>query len=161
MRADVDVSTEGERAGPESSAVGRQGWFLVRSLARLRGVVVADLDRRSESRSVVGLTAGFFAGEQILADDYSEATILFADIVGFTELASRLTPIELVTTLNRIFSTFDQLAERHGLEKIKTIGDAYMVVAGLPVPSTVHAMAMAEMALGMREAIHELRRPFR
>lgn len=97
------------------------------------------------------------AGEQILADDYSETTILFADIVGFTELASRVTPIELVTTLNRIFSTFDQLAERHGLEKVKTIGDAYMVVAGLPVPSTVHAMAMAEMALGMREAMHELR----
>ena len=65
--------------------------------------------------------------------------ILFADIVGFTEMASRVTPIELIETLNKIFSTFDQLTEHFGLEKVKTVGDAYMVVAGLPVAPVIRA----------------------
>ncbi|HEY9711419.1 MAG TPA: PAS domain-containing protein, partial [Oculatellaceae cyanobacterium] len=66
-------------------------------------------------------------GEALIAEQFNEATILFADIVSFTSLASRMSPKELVNMLNQIFSTFDQLAEQHGLEKIKTIGDAYMV----------------------------------
>lgn len=81
---------------------------------------------------------------------FDEVTILFADIVGFTPLSKRLSPIELVDLLNRIFSAFDALAERLGLEKIKTIGDAYMVAAGLPRPRPDHAEAIAEMALAMQ-----------
>ncbi len=89
------------------------------------------------------------AGEAVIADEYSEVTILFADIVGFTKLAARTKPQELVDLLNKLFSAFDRLTRRHGLEKIKTIGDAYMVVGGLPVPQTDHATAIAELALEM------------
>jgi guanylate cyclase len=89
------------------------------------------------------------AGEAVIADEYSEVTVLFADIVGFTELAARTKPQELVNLLNKLFSAFDRLTRRHGLEKIKTIGDAYMVVGGLPVSKTDHATAIAEIALEM------------
>jgi len=88
-----------------------------------------------------------------IADSFAEVTVLFADIVGFTKLSTRVSPIELVELLNQIFSTFDRLAEKHGLEKIKTIGDAYMVVGGLPTPRADHAEAIAEMALDMQYAI--------
>jgi adenylate cyclase len=88
-----------------------------------------------------------------IASAIDEVTILFADIVGFTPLASHLSPIELVNLLNEIFSQFDALAEKHGLEKIKTIGDAYMVVGGLPIPRPDHAEAIALMALDMQTTI--------
>ncbi|HZG39504.1 MAG TPA: adenylate/guanylate cyclase domain-containing protein, partial [Nodosilinea sp.] len=84
---------------------------------------------------------------------FDEVTILFADIVGFTSLSKRLSPIRLVDLLNQIFSAFDSLAEQLGLEKIKTIGDAYMVAAGLPSPRDDHAEAIAEMALAMQQVI--------
>lgn len=92
-----------------------------------------------------------------IAEFFEDVTILFADIVGFTPLASRLKPLELVSLLNQIFSTFDRLAEKHGVEKIKTIGDAYMVAGGLPVPCENHAEAIAAMALEMQAAIAEFR----
>jgi class 3 adenylate cyclase len=88
-----------------------------------------------------------------IAEQFDEVTILFADIVGFTPLSTRIKPAELVSLLNEIFSTFDELTEKHGLEKIKTIGDAYMVVGGLPIPKPDHAEAVAQMALDMQKAI--------
>ncbi|MEH2423665.1 MAG: adenylate/guanylate cyclase domain-containing protein [Nostoc sp.] len=88
-----------------------------------------------------------------IADSFLEVTVLFADIVGFTELSTRTSPAKLVELLNTIFCLFDQLAERHGVEKIKTIGDAYMAVAGLPNQSNNHAPAIANMALDMQNAI--------
>ncbi len=88
-----------------------------------------------------------------IADTFADVTVLFADIVGFTQLSSRISPSDLVSLLNEIFSAFDQLAEKHGLEKIKTIGDAYMVVGGLPTPRPDHAEAIVEMALDMQETI--------
>lgn len=91
-------------------------------------------------------------GETVIADSFSEVTVLFADLVEFTELSGRIAPAELVQRLNEIFSTFDELAERYGLEKIKTIGDAYMVVGGVPTPRAEHAEAIAEMALDMMQA---------
>ncbi|NET57810.1 MAG: PAS domain S-box protein [Symploca sp. SIO2E6] len=91
-----------------------------------------------------------------IADDFAEVTVLFADIVGFTQLSARISPPELVELLNVIFSKFDQLAEQHGLEKIKTIGDAYMVVGGLPRVIPNHAEAIAEMAIDMQAAVAEL-----
>lgn len=92
---------------------------------------------------------------QTIAEDYAHATVLFADIVGFTQLASSLSPIELVELLNQIFSSFDLLTEKYGLEKIKTIGDAYMVVGGLPIPRIDHAEAIARMALDMLTALKQ------
>jgi len=93
--------------------------------------------------------------QSAIAEHFDEVTILFADIVGFTPLSARLKPIELVNFLNQIFSTFDRLAEQYQLEKIKTIGDAYMVAAGLPLPRADHASAIAEMALAMQAAIEQ------
>jgi class 3 adenylate cyclase len=88
-----------------------------------------------------------------IAENFAEVTILFADIVGFTEMSSHISPIALVELLNQIFSDFDRLASHHGLEKIKTIGDAYMVVGGLPTPREDHADAIDNMALDMQIAI--------
>lgn len=93
-----------------------------------------------------------------IAEQFNSVTILFADIVGFTPLASGMSPTNVVNLLNEIFSTFDQLADRHGLEKIKTIGDAYMVAGGLPVLKLDHAEAVAEMALDMQREIGRFQR---
>ncbi len=90
-----------------------------------------------------------------IAEYFNEATILFADIVGFTPLSARMSPIELVNLLNEMFSKFDQLTENYGLEKIKTIGDAYMVAGGLPVHKPDHAASVALMALEMQQAIQQ------
>lgn len=94
-------------------------------------------------------------GENLIVDRFDAVSVLFADIVGFTTVASRTSPEALVTMLNELFSSFDKLAEQHGLEKIKTIGDAYMVVAGIPQPIADHAVAIAHMALDMLAAIHD------
>ncbi len=91
--------------------------------------------------------------QSAIANRFDEVTILFADIVNFTELAAQISPIELVNSLNQIFSCFDRLAQTYGLEKIKTIGDAYMVVGGLPNPHPDHAVAVAKMALDMQQEI--------
>ncbi|WP_448572109.1 adenylate/guanylate cyclase domain-containing protein [Trichothermofontia sp.] len=96
--------------------------------------------------------------QHTIAQRFDEATILFADLVDFSGLASQITPTELVNLLNQIFSTFDQLAEKHGLEKIKTIGDAYMAVGGLPLPQANHTEAVANMALEMQQAIGQFQR---
>lgn len=91
--------------------------------------------------------------QQAIADGFAEVSVLFADIVGFTQLSITMPPQQLVNLLNQIFSSFDELAERHGLEKIKTIGDAYMVVGGLPTPRVDHAEAIVAMAMDMQRAI--------
>ena len=91
-----------------------------------------------------------------IAEYFEEVTVLFADIVGFTKLSEEKSASELVSLLNLIFSKFDQLTEDYRLEKIKTIGDAYMVVGGLPTPRHDHAEAIAKMALKMQEAMTEL-----
>jgi class 3 adenylate cyclase len=88
-----------------------------------------------------------------IADNFLEVTVLFADIVGFTELSSHTPPSQLVELLNEIFCLFDELAELHQVEKIKTIGDAYMAVAGLPSHRSDHAIGIANMALDMQEAL--------
>ncbi|WP_353807061.1 adenylate/guanylate cyclase domain-containing protein [Mesorhizobium sp.] len=98
--------------------------------------------------------------EMVIADKYDEVSILFVDIADFTAGASQTTPEELVLFLNRVFTDFDRLVERHGLEKIKTTGDAYMVVSGVPTPRSDHAEALAQLALDMRDAAKDLRDPF-
>jgi class 3 adenylate cyclase/uncharacterized protein HemY len=94
-------------------------------------------------------------GDQKIVDSYDSVSVLFADIVGFTKLSQRVSPEELVAGLDGIFNTFDRLADRHGCEKIKTIGDCYMVVAGLPERCDNHAERLALMALDMLKAIQE------
>jgi len=90
-------------------------------------------------------------GPGVIAEHFAEVTVLFADLVGFTPLSARMDPEKLVELLNEVFSLFDELAEEHGLEKIKTIGDSYMAVGGLPVPRVDHAEAVAEMALDIQQ----------
>jgi len=89
----------------------------------------------------------------VIADRFPSVSIMFADIVGFTGLSQRMDPHDLVHILNRVFSKLDELADLHGLEKIKTIGDAYMVAGGIPSPRADHAHAVAEMALAVREVM--------
>ena len=96
--------------------------------------------------------------ENTIAENFSNVTVMFADLVGFTEFSTKVSPTELVEILNVIFSEFDHLAEQHGLEKIKTIGDAYMVVGGIPRPLGNHASATAQMALDMQTAIAQFSR---
>jgi guanylate cyclase len=107
------------------------------------------------------------AGESPIADAYDAATIIFADIVGFTPLTRELEPKEMVRLLNEIFTDFDRAAQRHGVEKIRTVGDNWMGVAGVPKPEPAHAVAIARMALDMcaaldrRRALGERRIDFR
>ncbi|GAB2499742.1 adenylate/guanylate cyclase domain-containing protein [Arenimonas alkanexedens] len=97
------------------------------------------------------------APEQAIAERHSDVSVLFCDIVGFTQLAERLDPEQLVALLNQVFTAFDDLADAHGVEKIKTIGDAYMVAAGLPTARADHAHVLAALALGMVDAVRTLR----
>lgn len=95
-------------------------------------------------------------GETNIADLHPEATVLVADLVGFTTLSAHIDPEQIVQLLNEIFSAFDLLAEKHGLEKIKTIGDAYMVAGGITFPLPNHAEASAALALDLLEEILRL-----
>ena len=88
-----------------------------------------------------------------IADHYNEASVLFADMVGFTPLSAQLPPVEMVELLNEVFSFFDSLLDKYGVEKIRTIGDSYMVASGLPRGRPDHAQALAHMALEMRDYI--------
>lgn len=90
---------------------------------------------------------------EVIAESYDDATVLFADVVNFTPFAAGLAPASVVGFLNGLFSHFDELVEKHGLEKIKTVGDAYMVAGGLPTPKPDHLEAMALLALEMQEAM--------
>ncbi len=91
--------------------------------------------------------------KQVIADEYDDVTVLFADIVDFTTMSSGVAPAEVVGKLNEVFSEFDRLVLQHGLEKIKTIGDAYMVTGGLPEPREDHCQAVAAFAIDMLETI--------
>ncbi len=88
--------------------------------------------------------------QHIIADQFSMASILFADVVNFTPMSAQMTAAELVELLNEVFSYFDTLVEKYGLEKIKTIGDCYMVAAGVPKPRSDHAKVLADVALDIR-----------
>ena len=89
-----------------------------------------------------------------IADEYESSSIPFADVAGFTPMSAEMTPTELVSLLDEVFSEFDALVEVRGLEKIKTIGDAYMVASGVPTPRDDHAHALCDLALEMRDHVH-------
>ncbi len=127
----------------------RQVFLYGRSLAAER----ARSDALLANLLPAAIAARLRVRPETIAESFDDVTVLFADLVGFTPLAARLPPAQLVSTLDAIFTEFDVLADRHGLEKIKTIGDAYMLVAGAPRRRDDHAAAAAEMALAMRAAI--------
>ena len=95
----------------------------------------------------------------IIADKYDDASILFADIAGYTKRASDTTPSDLVRFLDRLYTDLDTLVDRHGLEKVKTSGDSYMVVSGVPEPRPDHIEALACLALDMADAVADLKDP--
>jgi class 3 adenylate cyclase len=97
--------------------------------------------------------------QSAIAEGFRDATVLFVDIVGFTELSAKMDPRKVVEMLNEVFSRFDALTERHRLEKIKTIGDAYMVVGGAPTTRKDHAEAVADLAIDLRESATSLHTP--
>lgn len=95
-------------------------------------------------------------GEKLIADNFESVSVLFSDLVGFTEISSKMNPETLVRNLNKIFTCFDTLAQELGIEKLKTIGDAYIAVSGLPQERSDHANAMADMALGMISTLDQI-----
>ena len=97
------------------------------------------------------IAASLKSDRTMIADDHESASVLFADVVGFTPMSAAMSPPELVSLLNTVFTTFDRLVDELGLEKIKTVGDAYMVASGVPHGRSDHAHAIAELALRMRD----------
>ena len=123
---------------------------------REKTALIEEKNRENE-RLLLNILPGEIAarlkeGEKEIADSFADVTVLFGDIVGFTALSSKTSAAEIVDMLNGLFSQFDQAAGELGIEKIKTIGDCYMAVCGLPKPCTDHAEKMARMALRMAEA---------
>jgi len=99
-------------------------------------------------------------GETNIADSHPDVTVVLADLVGFTTLLAHIGPEQIVQLLNEVFSAFDLLTEKHGLEKIKTIGDAYMVVGGISFPQPDHVQASAELAFDMQKEIERLNQQY-
>jgi adenylate cyclase len=124
-------------------------YVLLQYFVRARERALADSERLLLNVLPAAVASRLKKSEQVIADGFAAATVLFADIVGFTPVAERLTPADVVVLLDRVFARWDGLAARHGVEKIKTIGDAYMVAGGLPSPREDHAEAIADMALEM------------
>jgi len=146
--------------------VGLVYYFVVR-LQRAREELVEknaalEAERAKSERLLLNVLPAQIAsrlkaeGDRTIADGFDEVTVLFADLVGFTNLSSRTEPGPLVSMLDGVFTAFDGLAEEAGAEKIKTIGDAYMAAAGLPEERPDHAAVMARMALGLRESLEIL-----
>ena len=96
------------------------------------------------------------ANDMRIADHYEAVTVMFADLVSFTQMSEKMPPLQLIDLLSQVFLKFDQLAEKYQVEKIKTIGDAYMVVSGAPVTCTDHAHRIAAMALEMQYALNDV-----
>jgi len=138
-------------------------WFALRDTARAEAVMEAQYER-SETLLANMLPASIAdrlkePDRSVIADKYDEASVLFADIVGFTERASSTAPADLVRFLDRVYSSFDALVDKHGLEKIKVSGDSYMVVSGVPRPRPDHLQALADFALDMADVAAGLKDP--
>ncbi|MCA2241494.1 adenylate/guanylate cyclase domain-containing protein [Mycobacterium sp. WUMAC-067] len=138
-------------------------WFALRDTQRAEAVMEAEYER-SEAL-LANMLPGSIAerlkssSRSVIADKYDEVSVLFADIVGFTERASTTTPADLVRFLNRLYGAFDELVDKHGLEKIKVSGDSYMVVSGVPRARPDHAFALADFALDMANVAAALKDP--
>jgi adenylate cyclase len=145
LRARIGASLDKKRLRDrEQAAIAELRVEKERSEALLRNIL---------PKSII---ARMHRGETPIADRFHDVTILFSDIVGFTRMSTRRSASDVVALLNAIFSAVDHLAIEYGIEKIKTIGDAYMAVAGLPEPRNDHAQAIARLALAMREVVGEV-----
>lgn len=144
-------------------------WYFASEKRRLRAMVDASheemrLERDRSEKLLLNILPPAIAerlkrDEVNIAQGHADVTVMFADIVGFTRMTEELSPVETVKILNDIFSIFDDIADRHGVDKIKTIGDAYMACAGLDTGAQVHyAEAVAGMALEMQGRLREYRR---
>jgi adenylate cyclase len=138
-------------------------WYAMREISRAERALEAEY-QRSESLLANILPASIASrlkdpSRNIIADKYDDASILFADIAGYTKRASDTTPSELVRFLDQLYTDLDALVDRHGLEKIKTSGDSYMVVSGVPQPRPDHVQALACLALDMADAVADLKDP--
>ncbi|QPG69061.1 adenylate/guanylate cyclase domain-containing protein [Mycolicibacterium mucogenicum] len=138
-------------------------WYAMREIDRAETALAAEYER-SESLLANILPAKIAQRlkdphRDVIADRYDDASVLFADIAGFTQRASDTTPTELVRFLDGLYTDLDILVDRHGLEKIKTSGDSYMIVSGVPEPRPDHLEALADLALDMVGAVAELTDP--
>jgi adenylate cyclase len=138
-------------------------WYALREIDRAEKAMEAEY-QRSESLLANILPASIAARlkdptRNIIADKYDDASILFADIAGYTKRASETTPTDLVRFLDTLYTDLDALVDKHGLEKIKTSGDSYMVVSGVPKPRADHVQAIACLALDMADAVSDLKDP--
>jgi adenylate cyclase len=138
-------------------------WYALREIRRARKAMESEYDR-SEKLLTNILPASIAErlkdpSRNIIADKYDDASILFADIAGYTKRASDTTPSDLVRFLDRLYTDLDALVDRHGLEKVKTSGDSYMVVSGVPEPRVDHMEALACLALDMADAVADLTDP--
>ncbi len=138
-------------------------WYALREIRRAREAMEAEYER--SERLLTNILPATIAerlkdpSRNIIADKYDDASILFADIAGYTKRASDTTPSDLVRFLDRLYTDLDALVDRHGLEKVKTSGDSYMVVSGVPVPRDDHMEALACLALDMAAAVADLTDP--
>ena len=131
-------------------------FLLLRYTDTRRRAAEARVDELLTNAIPRSIAARLKRGERRIAESYVEATVLFADIVGFTTWAQRTAPDRVVELLDGLFTTFDELTASHRLEKIKTIGDAYMAVAGVPEPRPDHAVATVELARAMIAVVGDL-----
>jgi adenylate cyclase len=138
-------------------------WYALRETRRARLAMEAEYER--SERLLTNILPATIAqrlkdpSRNIIADKYDDASILFADIAGYTKRASDTTPSDLVRFLDRLYTDMDALVDRHGLEKVKTSGDSYMVVSGVPEPRDDHIEALACLALDMADAVADLKDP--
>ncbi len=136
-------------------------WYALRELRRAQEALEVEYERSEALLSNI-LPASIAErlkdpARNIIADKYDDASVLFADIANFTERASDIAPDKLIRFLDRLYSDFDALVDKHGLEKIKVSGDSYMVVSGVPKPRPDHVEALADLALDMVETVSGLK----
>ncbi len=138
-------------------------WYTLREIDRAEAAMEAEYERSEQLlANILPATIAHRLKDPsrtVIADKYDDASILFADIAGYTKRASDTTPAELVRFLDRLYTDLDALVDRHGLEKVKTSGDSYMVVSGVPTPRPDHMEALASLALDMADAVADLKDP--
>jgi len=149
--ADIPVDARSALAALNIAGVSLVAFTLLAVFARQRAEALQRVERLLLNILPDEIAERLKDEPGTLADHFEDVSVLFADVVDFTPLSSRLDPTELVDVLDALFTEFDRLADTHGVEKIKTIGDCYMVAAGVPSPRSDHAHALAQMALEMHE----------
>jgi adenylate cyclase len=136
-------------------------WYTLREIERAEDAMESEYQR--SERLLANILPETIAdrlkdpSHTVIADKYDDASILFADIAGYTKRASDTPPAELVRFLDLLYTDLDALVDRHGLEKVKTSGDSYMVVSGVPIPRDDHLEALASLALDMADAVADLK----